>query len=317
MTPSPAPAVDPGLRIAPVSDLLGVPVPTIRSWERRYGFPVPPRTGGSHRRYSSVEIDQLRSLRDLITKGYTARDAVAFLEAGGAAPLGRSDLAQDVVDAALRLDPSEMRAGLERAAEQLGVESTIRDVVFPSMSRIGSAWKAGNCEIEHEHLATEVVRTWLSRQSVLAPAPFRPTTVLLACGPKDLHTIGLEAFAVILARRGWECRVMGAMTPPEALRAGVRGTGAGAVVVTSQRSVTRRAAIESIVGVAYLDGVRVFYAGDAFASQSSRTKLPGVFLGTDITAAADVFDEQMAPVPVRTRTRARARAPHTTASAVR
>ena len=50
--------------IAAVSSLLGIPVPTIRSWERRYGFPVPSRTQGQHRRYTVEEVDQLRKLRD-------------------------------------------------------------------------------------------------------------------------------------------------------------------------------------------------------------------------------------------------------------
>ena len=47
-----------GMRIATVSKLLGVPVPTIRSWERRYDFPAPPRTDGLHRRYGDV-VDRI------------------------------------------------------------------------------------------------------------------------------------------------------------------------------------------------------------------------------------------------------------------
>jgi DNA-binding transcriptional MerR regulator len=68
------------LPIASVSSLLGIPVPTIRSWERRYGFPVPARTQGRHRRYSMEEVDQLRKLRDEITRGLPARDAVAIVQ---------------------------------------------------------------------------------------------------------------------------------------------------------------------------------------------------------------------------------------------
>ena len=73
-----------GLTISAVSSLLSIPVPTIRSWERRYGFPVPARTDGRHRRYSTDEIDQLRDLRDEITRGRAARDAVEVVR--GLAP---------------------------------------------------------------------------------------------------------------------------------------------------------------------------------------------------------------------------------------
>jgi hypothetical protein len=114
---------------------------------------------------------------------------------------------------------------------------------------------------------------------------------VLACGPKDLHTIGIEAFAVILGRRGWACRVLGQMTPAEALAGAVRSTGAAAAVITAQRAVTRRAAVECIGSVAPIPGVEVFYAGDAFTSPAARAKVPGHFLGTDIVAAAQVMED--------------------------
>ncbi len=66
-----------GVSIAAVSRRLDIPVPTIRSWERRYGFPVAAEdrrsgTAGTRR----GEIEQLRDLRDLITRGHSARAAV-------------------------------------------------------------------------------------------------------------------------------------------------------------------------------------------------------------------------------------------------
>jgi methanogenic corrinoid protein MtbC1 len=287
---------DGGQRIAAVSVTLGVPAPTIRSWERRYGFPVPPRTDGKHRRYTSTEIDQLRSLRDLITKGYPAAEAVAMLQGGNAAaaPLG-PDLRDAVVDAAIRLDADAVRATLDRAAERLGVESTVRDVLMSAMRGIGSAWQNGTCSIEHEHVATEAVRAWLSKQASMAPPPFRSGPIVLACGPTDLHTVGIEAFSLVLARRGWAVRVLGAMTPPETLRAAARSLGAVATVVVSQRSVTRQTAVASIAAAASIPGVRSFYAGDGFAAPSARKKVPGIYLGTDIVAAAGVLESALAP----------------------
>jgi DNA-binding transcriptional MerR regulator len=39
--------------------MLGIPVPTIRSWERRYGLAVSSRTSGRHRRYDIQDIEDL------------------------------------------------------------------------------------------------------------------------------------------------------------------------------------------------------------------------------------------------------------------
>jgi len=155
--------------IASVSSLLGIPIPTIRSWERRYGFPVPSRTLGQHRRYSLDEIDQLRMVRDEITRGHNAREAVDVVRRSTTEARPRTELLDRFLVASMNLDPSQLREILTEGTEQLGVEPTIRDVALPAMREMGSRWKAGVCDTAHEHLATEAVRVWLARQSAMAP----------------------------------------------------------------------------------------------------------------------------------------------------
>ena len=279
--------------IAAVSSLLGIPVPTIRSWERRYGFPVPSRTQGQHRRYTVEEVDQLRKLRDEITRGHPAREAVAIVRGEAMTGRPRVALLDRFLESAMRLDPAALREVLTEGTESLGVESTIRDVALPAMREMGSRWKAGVCDTAHEHLATEAVRVWLARQSVMAPPPFRPFPLVLACGPKDLHTIGLEAFGVVLARRGWSIRTLGPLTPVSSLVAAVRAAEARGAVVTSQRGVTRRSAVEAIAAVDALPGVEAFYAGAAFGPASARKDVPGTYLGDDVVEAAEILERAL------------------------
>lgn len=294
-----------GFSIATVSETLGIPVPTIRSWERRYGFPSPARTPGSHRRYTAGDIDQLRDLRDLITRGYPTREAVERLTTVPR-PEGEGRLLEAVLDAAVELDSEGIVSVLDHAAERLGVELAIRDVVFPSMREIGKRWRAGACDIAQEHLATASVRGWLAWHSAMAGLPFRPDPLVLACGPKDLHTIGIESFAVVLTRRGWPCRVLGAMTPASSLVATVRSVRAVAAVITAQRGSTRRAALESIAAVDEVRGVEAFYAGDAFAVGAARRDVPGTYLGEDLVAAAEVLESSLSARSRRRASRMRA-----------
>jgi methanogenic corrinoid protein MtbC1 len=281
------------LTIATVSQLLEVPIPTIRSWERRYGFPTPARTEGRHRRYTVAEADQLRMLRDEIARGHATRDAVEIVRKTAWSAGPRHELLDRFLRGAMKLDPGVLRAALDDAAESIGVELAIRDIALPAMREMGSRWKAGVCDTEHEHLATESVRAWLTRQAALAPPPFRPSPIVLACGPKDLHTIGLEAFGVILVRRGWSVRSLGALTPIDSLVAAVRASDARAAVVTSQRSATRRPAVEAIVAVDSLPGVRAFYAGMAFAPTAARRDVPGTWLGDDVLEAATILESAL------------------------
>jgi DNA-binding transcriptional MerR regulator len=278
------------MSIAAASKLLGVPVPTIRSWERRYQFPAPPRTDGRHRRYGDIELEQLRALRDLVTKGHGTRDAVVVVRSTVLRSPADASPADPVLSAALSLDTALLRAELDAATERLGVEDTIRRAILPVMREIGSRWRAGRCDVGREHLATEVVRSWLARQAFLAPPPFRPQPIVLACGPQDLHTIGLESFAVILARRGWPCRLLGARTPTQALLSTVQALGAIAAVVTAQRAVTRRSAVAAIDAANAVPGVQAFYAGDAFVAPSARTEVSGTYLGEDLIEAAVILD---------------------------
>jgi DNA-binding transcriptional MerR regulator len=285
------------LAIAAVSELLEVPIPTIRSWERRYGFPTPVRTRGKHRRYSIAEADQLRMLRDEIARGHPTKEAVELVRRASQQTVPRHELFERFLRLAMRMDPTGLRETLQEAADTLGVEQAIRDVALPAMREMGSRWKAGVCDTAHEHLATEAVRAWLARLSTLAPPPFRPSALVLACGPKDLHSIGLEAFGVILARRGWSVRSLGALTPVEALVVATRVVGARGAVVTSQRSVTRRAAVEALAAVDAVPGVRPFYAGMAFAPSSARRDIPGTYLGQDILEGAIVLERALGEGP--------------------
>jgi DNA-binding transcriptional MerR regulator len=281
------------LPIASVSSLLGIPIPTIRSWERRYGFPVPSRTPGKHRRYSVGEIDQLRMVRDEITRGHSAREAVDIVRRTTTEARPRIALFDRFLEASMRLDPAGLREALTEGTEQIGVEHTIRDIALPAMREMGSRWQAGVCDTAHEHLATEAVRVWLARQSAMAPASFRPFPLVLACGPKDLHTIGLEAFGVILARRGWSTRTLGPLTPVSSLVAAVRAAEARGAVVTSQRGVTRRAAVEAIEAVDALPGVKAYYAGAGFGPAAARKNVPGTYLGDDVVEAAGIMEAEL------------------------
>jgi DNA-binding transcriptional MerR regulator len=281
------------LTIATVSELLDIPIPTIRSWERRYGFPTPSRTQGKHRRYSVAEADQLRLLRDEIARGHPTREAVEVVRKATRSAGPRHELLERFLRGAMKLDPAALRETLNAAAESIGVEYAMRDVALPAMREMGSRWKAGVCDTAHEHLATEAVRVWLARQTAMAPPAYRPFPLVLACGPKDLHTIGLEAFGVVLARRGWSVRSLGPLTPVDSLVAAIRAAEARGAIVTSQRSVTRRPAVEAIVAVDAMPGVQVFYAGMAFGPVAARKDVPGTYLGDDILGAADVIESTL------------------------
>lgn len=284
----PAASAFPGVPIAEASLRLGVPMPTLRSWELRYNMPVTVRGAGTHRRYSDTELHGLRLMRDEIARGTRASVAAQsvrnLLGLTGAA----ADFVADILDASQRSDPMAVRAHLTRAHGTLGLATCLDDVLLPALHQVGLWWQTGRCDIQQEHLTTEAARAWLETLMAYAPPPANPVPIVLACGPSDLHTIGLEAMAILLRYRERSCRLLGARTSEQALTTAIHASGARTVVLVSHLNSGRRRAIESLRAVGKL-GVQLYYAGNAFTSPRNRRGLPGTYLGTRLDQASNLI----------------------------
>ena len=277
--------------IQQVSRLLGVPAPTLRSWERRYEIAVVDRSVGGHRRYSPLQVRMLRRMRDAIAQGQSAADAAMQVKSAG--PSFLEPQIQQFLDAAHRLDSLEIIAVLDRAKLELGLGRTVDEVVFPAMQQIGRDWRIGRCDVAHEHLATETTSSWLSRlgHGTSGASPGQPPgrrPILLACGPRDHHTLGLECMTALLRGRGWSCCLLGATLPVQSLHHAIAELDPAAVVLVSHLSVGRRSAVEALQ-VAAAAGGHVFYAGNAFLSRKARQGVPGRHLGDNVSRAADLI----------------------------
>ncbi len=97
----------------------------------------------------------------------------------------------------------------------------------------------------------------------------------------------------MLARRGWSVRTLGPLTPVSSLVAAIRAAEARGAIVTSQRSVTRRSAVEAIAAADALPGVKAFYAGAAFGPAAARKDVPGIYLGDDVVDAAGILERAL------------------------
>lgn len=287
----PLPGKD-GLLIHEASELLGVPAPTLRSWERRYGLPTTVRTPGGHRRYTDAALNELGLMRDEVTMGRAPAEAARrvrdFIDDRSPAHATITQIMAGSTDH----DPVAIRAALDDSLAERGLGCTVDEVVLPSMRQIGSWWESGRCDIGQEHFTTEVVRGWLAKMTALAPPSASDRWVLLALGPRDRHTLGLEALAALLVTQGTGCRILGPGTSLRVLVVAVAATSASAVVLMSHLSTQRRSTMDSLEAVV-ATGCPTYYAGNAFIFPSSRRGVPGTYLGESIAAAATTI--QAAP----------------------
>lgn len=71
--------IEPEFTMQVVCNETGVPPETLRSWERRHGFPNPGRTESGRRRYSERDIAAVNWLRHQTERGQGISDAIAML----------------------------------------------------------------------------------------------------------------------------------------------------------------------------------------------------------------------------------------------
>jgi DNA-binding transcriptional MerR regulator len=277
------------MTIGQVSRLLGVPVPTLRSWELRYGVGAGDRTPGGHRRYSETQVQVLRALNAAVARGLapsTAAQALRGPESDAEPPV---DLLVQMLDRAASAQQDDLTTLLDESESRLGLERTVDQVLVPALREIGLRWELGLVDVGVEHLATAAVRRWIARrQGTLGARPAAP--VLLAAAPGNEHTIALEAFGLLLTSRGSPTVQLGANSPVQAILSAARTTRAAAVVVTAHQVSRRRAAIAALDCLQREYLAPLYFAGAAFDSPGHRRGVPGSYLGTNLPQAVQQLE---------------------------
>jgi MerR family transcriptional regulator, light-induced transcriptional regulator len=215
----------------------------LRTWERRYGWTPSGRTTGGHRRYTGADVAQLRRVQRLITSGMPAAAASAAVRSSGqpappahsaAAPHSRDRLAHRFIVAVEAMD----EAGAERAAQALlrshGAQAAWTNVFTPYLQEVGHRWALTGDGVEREHLAVAVLQAALTRHTGLhRRGRTRESTVVLATGELELHTLPLHAAAAALGERGVGSCVIGNL-PVASLRRTIADVAPAIVMVWAQ-----------------------------------------------------------------------------------
>jgi DNA-binding transcriptional MerR regulator len=202
-------------RIKEFSAMVGVPEATLRAWERRYGLLVPERSTGGFRLYSRADERRIRAMQAHMTRGLAAAQAAALALAESrqeiVAPAHPEALIDALIEATEAYDATRFDTLLDAAFEH-GQLTTIRDVVLPALREIGLRWEREQLTVGHEHFASHLIERRLLALAQGWEAGRGPRA-LLACPPRERHTLGLVCFGLVLADQGWRIAYLGADTP--------------------------------------------------------------------------------------------------------
>jgi DNA-binding transcriptional MerR regulator/methylmalonyl-CoA mutase cobalamin-binding subunit len=287
----------------------GLPVETIRAWERRYDVVRPTRTSAGYRLYDDDAIARLIAMRQLVEiEGMRPSQAAEQLQADPAAvarlvdeasrglpsPDGRAERSAEAsaatvaafVAAAGALDVPGMERALDEGFAAERFEAALAHVVFPALRAVGEGWASGELDVGMEHAASETVRRRLARFYEAAGSSGSEPQVLIGLPPGAHHELGALAFAVTARRGGLEVLYLGADVPLESWRRAATTTAARVAVigVTTRADVRHAAAVVADLGEA---GVPATLAvGGSWAGSVAGPDGP-IVLSADIEAAVD------------------------------
>jgi methanogenic corrinoid protein MtbC1 len=244
------------LSIGALSVATGVPVETIRTWERRYGFPAPvTRAGSGHRRYPLDAVEQLRLAVRGLAAGHkpsvllratpaTLRDLVAVSDADGRRAVPAFAAGGSFVDRCLerviRLDGEGLLSELNRGWNEAGALEFLGVGLGPLLDAIGERWSRGELEVGHEHFASEHTREFLSARWRAMSERAHGPPIVCATLSGELHVLGLHMAATALALAGARVIFLGANTPPEDIVRAVQQQDARAVALSGAAGASPR-----------------------------------------------------------------------------
>ncbi len=187
----------PGIRTNAAAEVLGVSPNTLRSWERRYGYPVPRRTPGNHRNYELIE---LQTLRDALGETGNISSAIELARQRQEAPATDGSL----LTAFESFDEDAADRAIEESLAVRPLERTVEELLLPAVDSL-----AADTEREAElQFAARWATGWLHGARRLASTASRPAGILLLDSSRGSEAEAVHAAALDLALRRAGFRVL-------------------------------------------------------------------------------------------------------------
>jgi len=303
------------MRIGELSRHVGVSTHVLRAWESRYGLLRPIRSPGGYRLYGPGDARRVLAVLALREEGVSAAEACRtvlrqerrpapdtlsmrlprILPDGTVAPDeggshvngdGPNRLAEDlaeVMDCLQDFDESGAQMVLDRLLDTLSFEEFVADALMPTLQDVGRRWAAGELSVAHEHFASQLIRQRLASYSLAWSSGTGPVAVL-ACPPGEQHDLAAHCLGILLARRGWRVRFLGADTPMDDLLSACRTIRPDLVIVSALAEAPLRAVAGPLRALAqdYPLALGGRGATTAVVELTGARALPG-----DLVAAAD------------------------------
>jgi DNA-binding transcriptional MerR regulator len=208
--------------------LLGVSPNTLRSWERRFGFPSPRRTSGGHRQFDLAEIE---ALRDAFEQTHNISSAISIARERGEGPASPVRLRS----AFARFEEDRCDRILEESLSVRSVERTVEEVLLPAVESLEVTEGDGSPEYG---FAWRYSSGWLAAALRVAPPSYREHGILIfdASRVGDIDALYVQGLELCLRRTGLRTLALSIQLDPERVARALRALTPAAVVLAGRRA---------------------------------------------------------------------------------
>lgn len=202
--------------------LSGIKAHTLRIWEKRYNLFEPSRSETNIRFYSDSDLKKLLSVTMLSNNGTKISKIVSMDEEQlkkAIAEIEDADLVKqkridDLILPMLQFDEDSIDELLASYYEDLEVEGTFTNVLYPFLEKVGILWLTDEVEPTQEHFITHIIRQKLS--AAIEELPNNPegsNKVMLFLPEGEYHELGLLFFAYLYKKKGVKVYYFGQSVP--------------------------------------------------------------------------------------------------------
>lgn len=209
--------------IKELEKLSGIKAHTIRIWEKRYNLIEPHRTNTNIRYYTDEDLKKILNVAVLNRQGIKISNIAKLNDLELKEEIIRvsrthhsnDTVIDSLVIAMVDLDDYKLEAIIEKSISNIGFKSTVTDVLYPFLEKVGILWQSGDIYPAQEHFISNLLRQKIISATDRLPGTFNPKAkkFLLLLPEGEWHEIALLFAQYLLREANHEVVYLGQSVP--------------------------------------------------------------------------------------------------------
>ena len=209
--------------IKELEKLSGIKAHTIRIWEKRYSLIEPHRTNTNIRYYTDNELKKILNVAVLNRHGIKISSIAKLTDLelreeiirASATSDSNDTLIDSMVLSMIDLDEYKLEAMIDKSINKIGFKSTVTDVLYPFLDKVGILWQSGDVYPAQEHFVSFLIRQKILSATDHISNIFNPNgkKFLLLLPEGEWHEIALLFAQYLIKEANHEVIYLGQSVP--------------------------------------------------------------------------------------------------------